>query len=100
MTLTPHEDSNSYSPELLISLEQAFKAVWQTLYAHMPVEGDNARELQITLSRTLVSLASDGITDPADLRRKARPSAPPGQPSALLQGMPQVRHCRAVVSHA
>ena len=55
MTLTPHEDLNSYSPELLISLEQAFKAVWQTLYAHMPVEGDNARELQITLSRTLVS---------------------------------------------
>ena len=37
----------------------------------MPVEGDNARELQITLSRTLVSLASDGMTDPADLRRKA-----------------------------
>ena len=71
MTLTPHEASNSYSPELLISMEQAFKAVWQTLYAHMPVEGDNARELQITLSRTLVSLASDGMTDPADLRRKA-----------------------------
>ena len=65
------EDSNSYSPELLKSLEQAFKGVWQTLYAHMPVEGDNAHELQIKLSQTLVSLASDGITDPADLRRKA-----------------------------
>ena len=51
MTLTPHEDSNSYSPELLNSMEQAFKAVWQMLYAHMPVEGDNAHELQIKLSQ-------------------------------------------------
>jgi len=71
MTLTPHEDSNSYSPELLNAIEHAFKSVWETLYAHMPVAGDNAHELQIKLSQTLVSLASDGITDPADLRRKA-----------------------------
>ena len=71
MTLTPHESLVSYSPELLNSLEQAFKSVWQTLYAHMPVEGEGADELQIKLSRTLVSLASDGITDPADLRCKA-----------------------------
>ena len=71
MTLTPHEDLNSYSPELLNSMEQAFKAVWRMLYAHMPVEGDNAHELQIKLSQTLVSLASDGLTDPAELRRGA-----------------------------
>ena len=71
MTPTSHEDSNSYSPELLGSMEQAFKAVWQLLYAHMPIESDNAHELQIKLSQTLVSLASDGVTDPADLRRKA-----------------------------
>ena len=54
------------------SKRRADHQVWlRTLYAHMPVEGDNARELQITLSRTLVSLASDGMTNPADLRRKA-----------------------------
>ena len=71
MTLTSRVHSKSYSPELLNSMEQAFKAVWQMLYAHMPVEGDNAHELQIKLSQTLVSLASDGVTDTADLRRKA-----------------------------
>jgi len=71
MTLTPHEDSNSYSPELLNSMEQAFTAVWEMLYAHMPVAGDDAHELQVRLSRILVSLASDGITDTADLRSKA-----------------------------
>ena len=48
MTLTPHEDSNSYSPELLNSMEQAFKAVWQMLYAHMPVEGELGRRMPCT----------------------------------------------------
>ena len=52
-------------------MEGAFKAVSDTLYAHMPVDGDNAHELQVRLSRTLVSLASDGLTDPAELRLKA-----------------------------
>jgi hypothetical protein len=71
MTLTPREDSNSCSPELLNAIEQAFKSVWETLYAHMPVAGDEVTELQIKLSHTLIGLASDGITEPADLRRKA-----------------------------
>ena len=72
MTLTNTPESlASYSPELLNAIEQAFKSVWETLYAHMPVSGDNAHELQVRLSRTLVSSASDGITDPADLRRQA-----------------------------
>ena len=69
MTTSP--TSNSYSPELLAALERAFKFVWETLYAHVPVDGDAAKELQIKLSRTLVALASDGLTNSADLRRRA-----------------------------
>ena len=69
MTITPRILSHSYNPELLNSMEGAFKAMWDTLYPH--VQGDNALELQVRLSRTIVSLASDGLTDPAELRLKA-----------------------------
>jgi hypothetical protein len=62
---------NSYSPALLASLEQAFDAVWTTLYAHVPSTGDQAKELKIALGRTLIALAAEGITDPGELRRKA-----------------------------
>jgi hypothetical protein len=62
---------NSYGPELLGALEQAFDAVWATLYAHMPIVGDHAKELKIALSRTLIALAAEGITDPQELRRRA-----------------------------
>ena len=52
------ESLKSYSPELLKTLEEAFQSVWTTLYAHMPIGGDDAKELKITLSRTLVRLVS------------------------------------------
>ena len=63
--------TDGYSPELLRALEQAFEAVWTTLYAHVPVEGENAKELKIALSRTLVALAADGVTEFQELRRRA-----------------------------
>jgi hypothetical protein len=67
MTLTSTRvHTKSYSPELLNSMEQAFKEVWATLYAHMPAKGEDVHELQVRLSRTIVGLASDGITDPAN----------------------------------
>jgi hypothetical protein len=62
---------NSYSPALLASLEQAFDAVWTRLYAHVPAAGDQVKELQITLSQTLIALVAEGITDPQELQRKA-----------------------------
>jgi hypothetical protein len=71
MTLTTDESLKCYSPELLNTLEEAFAAVWTTLYAHMPIEGDDPKELKIALGRTLVRLAAEGITDPKDLCRKA-----------------------------
>jgi hypothetical protein len=60
----------SYGPELLRALEQAFDAVWATL-CHMPLACDQAKELKVALSQTLIALAADGITEPQELRRKA-----------------------------
>jgi hypothetical protein len=70
VTLTS-EFPNSYSPELLVALEQAFDAIWTTLYAHVPTAGDQAKELKITLSQTLIALVAEGVTDPRELRRRA-----------------------------
>jgi hypothetical protein len=61
----------SYSPSTVEAITQAFDAVWATLYAHTPSDTDQAAELKVALSQTLVALASDGITDPRELRRKA-----------------------------
>ena len=53
------------------AIEQAFHSVWETLFAHVSSDTKQAEELKIQLSRTLVSLGSDGITDRKELRRKA-----------------------------
>ena len=59
------------SPSILDAIDQAFEAVWRTLYAHMAPDSDQSRELKIALSQTLIGLAADGVTDPHELRRKA-----------------------------
>ena len=70
--MTPNDHSrNGYSPDDLAAIEQAFEAVWTTLYAHMPTDREEYKELRIALSRTLMGLAAEGITDPQELRRKA-----------------------------
>jgi hypothetical protein len=63
------ENLNGYSPELLDAMTQAFTAVWSTLYSHMPIDGDEASELKVALSRTIVGLAAQGISEPRELRR-------------------------------
>jgi hypothetical protein len=62
---------DSSSPSILDAIDQAFEAVWRTLYAHMPPENEQSRELKIALSQTLIGLAADGVTHPHELRRKA-----------------------------
>ena len=52
-------------------IEEAFNSVWRTLYAQVTSDNRQSEELRIQLSQTLVALASDGITDPRELRRKA-----------------------------
>jgi len=61
----------SYGPLLIDAIERAFDAVWTTLYARMPSDGYQSKEMKIVLSQTLVALAANGITDPQELRRKA-----------------------------
>lgn len=52
------------------AIEQAFEAVWN-LYEHSARHDQQTQEMMVTLSRTLVALAADGITDAKELRRKA-----------------------------
>jgi len=59
------------NPSTFDSIEEAFHSVWKTLYAHVASDNPQSDELKIQLSPTLVALASDGITDPRELRRKA-----------------------------
>jgi hypothetical protein len=58
-------------PSTLDAMEEAFNSVWSTLYAHVTPDNRQSEGLRIQLSQTLVALASDGITDPNELRRKA-----------------------------
>ena len=63
--------TSGLSPEVVEDLASAFNDVWAMLYAQVPPEDDEAMEVSISLSRTLVALAAEGITDPKELRRKA-----------------------------
>jgi hypothetical protein len=65
------------NPKLLIELAQAFESIWLVMRAHEPLlDEDRAKELCIEISRKLVELAADGVTDPAQLRRLALESLP------------------------
>ena len=64
-------------PKLLTELAQAFESIWLVMRAHEPlVDADRAKELSIEISRKLVELAADGVTDPAQLRRLTLESLP------------------------
>ena len=65
------QSRENYSPTDFDAIEHAFSSVWKTLYGHVSSDNAQAEELKIQLSRTLISLVSDGITDPKELRRKA-----------------------------
>ena len=59
------------------SAEGATRRRWLVMRAHEPlVDADRAKELSIEISRKLVELAADGVTDPAQLRRLTLESLP------------------------
>ena len=65
------------NPKLLIQLAQAFESIWLVMCAHEPLAGaDRGKELSIEISRKLVELAANGVTDPARLGRLALKSLP------------------------
>ena len=59
-------------PLVLASIERAFDATWPVIRAH-EAGANKARmnELSMALSHKLIELASEGITDPQELRRLA-----------------------------
>lgn len=76
MPLNP-EIRDSYSPELLAAIDKAYEAVWTTVCTQVLPDVVRSTELKITLSRTLVALASEGVTDPQELGRLALESMAP-----------------------
>jgi hypothetical protein len=71
MSLNNHQPKE-YSPEILSGLEAVYSDVWNLLQAHSLTRNEETtRELEITLSQTLAGLATDGVTDPQELRRRA-----------------------------
>jgi hypothetical protein len=64
-------------PKLVTALAQAFESTWLVMQAHEPLlDADRVTELSIEVSRKLVELAADGVTDPAQLRRLTLESLP------------------------
>jgi hypothetical protein len=61
-----------YDPKTLDALGQAFDATWLVLQARNPFRDfESDSELKSVLSRKLMTLAADGVTDPIELREWA-----------------------------
>ena len=61
-----------FDPEILATLERTFNATWPVLEAHEPcLDSEKEAELKLGLSRTLVALVAEGVTDADRLRKFA-----------------------------
>jgi hypothetical protein len=61
-----------YDPKTPDALREAFEATWVVLQARDPFRDfDRDLELRTALNRKLKMLASDGVTDPIELREWA-----------------------------
>ena len=82
--------AHNFSPEVSEVLERAFDDVWTVLAAHQEPGSECEPEMGITVGRTLVALATNGITDRQELRRQAletialAPRQPRLRPDAFL----------------
>lgn len=66
-----------YDPKTPNALKEAFEATWVMLQARDPFRDlERDSELRSALSRQLKKLASDGVTDPIELREWALESLP------------------------
>ena len=69
--------SNHCDPKTLAAIDLAFDGAWDVLATRaLFARFANDRELQSELSQRLVILASDGVTDPDELRRQVLSSFP------------------------
>jgi hypothetical protein len=60
----------AFQPEEAAILQEALDAVWATIVAHRPSQG-NDRELKAIVSEKLCALAATGVMDVQVLRSKA-----------------------------
>jgi hypothetical protein len=67
-----------YDPALRSTVERAFDATWTVLQARGPLRDldQDYYELKTALSRKLMGLATDGVTDPIELREWALEDLP------------------------
>ena len=66
-----------YNAKTLEALTQAFDATWVVVQARDPFRDlDQDYELKTALSRKLMRLATDGVTDPIELREWALEGLP------------------------
>ena len=80
-----------FDPDMLTTLELTFNATWPVLEAHEPfLNSEKEAELKLGLSRTLVTLVAEGVTD-ADLLRKFALERLPLTPHALEDSSPTAK---------
>ena len=66
-----------YDPALRSTVERVFDVTWTVLQARDPFRDlDQDYELKTALSRKLMGLATDGVTDPIELREWALEGLP------------------------
>ena len=66
-----------YDPALRSTVERAFDVTWTVLQARDPFRDlDQDYELKTALSRKLMGLVTDGVTDPIELREWALEGLP------------------------
>jgi hypothetical protein len=69
--------SSHCDPKTLAAIDLAFDSSWNALEARdLLGRFTNGRELKTEISQRLVVLASDGVTDPDELRRQVLASFP------------------------
>ena len=69
--------SSHCDPKTLVAIDLAFDGAWDVLETRdLLARFANDRELQAELSQRLAVLASDGVSDPDELRRQVLASFP------------------------
>jgi hypothetical protein len=69
--MSPQDFFSPFNAETVALLEQAYDTTWVTLMAHGPFDKEQTFEMSVSLSRKLVTLVADGVSDPAQLRTMA-----------------------------
>ena len=59
--ITTQPPPDSYGPQLLATLQDAFRSVWATLYPHIGTDDEQGKELSTRLTQALMTLVAAGL---------------------------------------